>query len=133
MATRFHREVAQIPQIKTIITTNWDTYFEQECNASPIISNEDVAFWDTFNRRVFKIHGSIENPGSVVASEEEYEDCYNRLSNEPIGDRLKSILASGIVVFIGFSFGDKDLNRIISILNERLGKYSNQFGLSTLF
>ncbi|WP_146881521.1 SIR2 family protein, partial [Alkalibacterium pelagium] len=131
-ATRFHREVAQIPQIKNIITTNWDTYFEEECNASPVISNEDVAFWDTFERRVFKIHGSIENPGSVVASEEEYENCYNRLSNEPIGDRLKSILASGTVVFIGFSFGDKDLNRIISILNERLGKYSNQFYVVTL-
>lgn len=72
-ATEFHKEVAQIPQINTVITTNWDTYFEDECDMFPIIYNEDVALWDTFEKRVFKIHGSIKNVGSIVATEEDYQ------------------------------------------------------------
>ncbi len=36
-ATEFHRELATLPQIKTIITTNWDTYFEDECGAIIIL------------------------------------------------------------------------------------------------
>lgn len=31
-ATEFHKEIRQIPQINTVITTNWDTYFEDECD-----------------------------------------------------------------------------------------------------
>ena len=30
-ATKFHKEVACVPQLNTIITTNWDDYFETEC------------------------------------------------------------------------------------------------------
>lgn len=55
-ATRFHKEVSKIPQIKTIVTTNWDDYFEKECLATSIVDNKDVALWNTFDRRVFKIH-----------------------------------------------------------------------------
>ncbi len=131
-ATRFHKEVSKIPQIKTIVTTNWDDYFEKECLATSIVDNKDVALWNTFDRRVFKIHGSINNIGSIVATTNDYDKCYERLSNEPIGDRLKTLLGSNCVVFIGFSFGDEDLNKIIDILSERLDDFANQFYLVTV-
>ena len=35
-ASSFHRELAELYPIKTIITTNWDTYFEEYCAAVPI-------------------------------------------------------------------------------------------------
>ena len=34
--------------------------------------------------------------------------------------------------FIGFSFGDEDLNKIIDILSERLDDFANQFYLVTV-
>lgn len=110
IASEFHKEVAKIPQIGTVITTNWDT----------------------FEKRVFKIHGSIKNIGSIIATEEDYENCYQKLSTKPIGDRLKTILSTKTVVFIGFSFGDEDLNRIIEILSDDLGQFANQFYLVTI-
>lgn len=131
-ATRFHKEVAKIPQINTIITTNWDNYFEDECSASPIIDNKDTALWNTFKKRVFKIHGSINHIGSIVATTEDYEACYDRLKTQPIGDRLKTLLGSCCVVFIGFSFGDEDLNKILNILDKNLEEYSNQYYLVTI-
>jgi len=132
IASEFHKEVARIPQIGTVITTNWDTLFEDNCDMFPIIYNEDVALWDTFDKRVFKIHGSIKNIGSIIATEEDYENCYKKLSTKPIGDRLKTILSTKTVVFVGFSFGDKDLNKIIEILSDDLGQFANQFYLVTI-
>ncbi len=131
-ATSFHREVAANPFIETIITTNWDTYFEDYCDCTPVINDTDITLWNVFKKRVFKIHGSINNVGSIVATEKDYEKSYSRLSSELIGDRLKTILASSTVVFIGFSFGDEDLNRLLDILSEKMGDFSNQFYLVTI-
>jgi len=131
-ATSFHKEVANIPQINTVVTTNWDDYFEKECGMFPIIDDKDVSMWDTFDKRVFKVHGSINSIGSIVATSKDYENCYDRLSKKPIGDRLKVLLGSQCVVFIGFSFGDEDLNKIIDILSDDMGDFANQFYLVTI-
>ncbi|WP_320820114.1 hypothetical protein, partial [Thalassolituus sp.] len=55
-ATRFHRELAPFWMIQDIITTNWDDYFERECDAIPIVTPEDFAFYKIKQRKVFKIH-----------------------------------------------------------------------------
>ena len=44
IATRFHRELSTIWQLENIITTNWDTFFEDECAAIPFVSAKDFAF-----------------------------------------------------------------------------------------
>lgn len=120
-ATQFHRELAEIHPIHTIITTNWDTYFEQYCGAVPITIPEDFAFWDEHSRFVLKIHGSIDNLSSVVATAEDYEKCYKQLQNGIIGATLKKILATQTVVFIGFSFGDEDFTQIMGYLRNEMG------------
>lgn len=58
-ATRFHKELATLYTVDTIVTTNWDTYFERFCGAQPFISPPDFAFWGASKRKVLKIHGSI--------------------------------------------------------------------------
>lgn len=120
-ATAFHRELSQIYQIKTIITTNWDTYFEDYCAAVPITIPEDISLLDETSRHVLKIHGSINNLSSIVATKSDYESCYERLQNGVIGAQLKSILATKTVVFIGFSFGDEDFSQILKYLKNEMG------------
>src|ERR1051326_6856064 len=39
-ATRFHRELATLFQIDIYVTTNWDSYFEKECGATPFVNAE---------------------------------------------------------------------------------------------
>ena len=78
------------------------------------------------------MHGSINNVASIVATEEDYEDSYHNLANNLTGSMLKSLLVSKTVVFIGFSFGDEDLNKLFDILKEKLGNMGNQFYLVTL-
>lgn len=120
-ATRFHRELSEIYPIKTIVTTNWDTYFEKMSGAIPITIPEDFAFWDEQSRFVLKIHGSISNLGSIIATSEDYKMCYRQLQNGIIGATLKTILSTKTVVFIGFSFGDEDFSQIIEYLRNEMG------------
>ena len=119
-ATKFHRELAELYFIKTIITTNWDTYFEECCAATPITTPADYIFWDENERCVLKIHGSINNIGSIVATEDDYTKCTESLEKGVIGATLKTILARRTVVFIGFSFGDEDFSQIMAYLQAEL-------------
>jgi len=120
-ATRFHKELSTIPHVQDIVTTNWDDLFERECDATPIVSPEDfAAFSDVSDRRVFKIHGSITNIGSIVATREDYDKSYESLRTGTIGDALKVLLASKVVVFVGYSLQDEDFNRLYQTLNEEM-------------
>src|SRR5215211_5107454 len=65
MATRFHQEISTMFMVDTIVTTNWDTYFEEDCGAIPIVTEADYAFWNLPGRKVFKVHGSMNNVGSI--------------------------------------------------------------------
>ncbi len=117
MATRFHREISTLFQIDTYITTNWDTYFEDECGATPFVDGEDFAFWNTKGRKVFKIHGSISNFGSIVATNEDYSRARRQLDRGSLGSALKVMLATKTIVYVGYSFSDHDfasLHRYIS-------------------
>lgn len=121
-AVAFHRELAEIYPIQTIITTNWDTYFEDCCEAIPITIPEDFAFWDDNSRCVLKIHGSIQNLSSIIATTDDYNKRFKELQNGIIGATLKTILATKTVVFIGFSFGDEDFTQIINYIREEMGE-----------
>lgn len=101
-ATEFHRELSTIPKINEIVTTNWDDFFERVCDATPVVTGEDFAvFHDIPGRKVFKLHGSVGNYGSIVATEEDYSNCYKRLSEGIVGANLKLLLISKTVVFFG--------------------------------
>jgi NAD-dependent SIR2 family protein deacetylase len=120
LSTRFHKELAPLWMIKTIVTTNWDDYFENECGAIPIVTPKDFAFYNLPGRKVFKIHGSINNYGSIIASKEDYTKCYNNLKSGIIGSYLKTILATKVVLFVGYSFRDFNFNKIYSYLKKEL-------------
>lgn len=119
-AGQFHFELSEIYQIKNIVTTNWDDYFERNCGAIPYVSEKDMTFWDDEERNVLKIHGTISNIESIVATEDDYEKCYKKLETGLVGAKLKDFLARKTVVFVGFSFGDEDLNKIIEYLRTSL-------------
>lgn len=119
-ASEFHRELSSIYYLKDIITTNWDDYFEKETRAIAITIPEDFAFYNLPDRKVFKIHGSISNYGTLVATKEDYNKCYSALNKGILGSYLKTILATKTVVFIGYSFKDFDFQKIYSYLKREL-------------
>jgi len=131
-ATAFHRELSTVFQIENIITTNWDDYFERQCGATPYVSPEDFALWELPGRKVFKIHGSVKSVGSIVATNEDYANCYERLNTGLIGSILKTLLATKTIVYVGYSFLDPDFVKIHDLLTSEMRGMRPQSYLVTL-
>jgi hypothetical protein len=120
MATRFHRELSTFFYVDTYVTTNWDDYFEIECGATPFVNADDFAFWDTGGRRVFKLHGSVTNFGSVVATDEDYRRTHGQLQRGTLGAALKLMLATKTIVYVGYSFSDYDFLSVHQYISREL-------------
>jgi len=117
---RFHRAVAPLHMITDVITTNWDDLFESECKFTPFVYDSDLAFWDAAERRVMKIHGSITNFGSIVATTEDYKQSFKRLNDGPLGAQLKSLIARKTVVYIGYSLSDENYLRLLNNISKMM-------------
>jgi len=116
----FHWRISVNPFVREIITTNWDDLFERITGAVPLVVGEDFAFWDAPVRKVLKIHGSILNPGTIVATRDEYERSLADLRSGAIGSAAKLLIATRTVVFVGYSFRDDDIREIVDVLRSDL-------------
>jgi len=121
-ARKFHRELATMPYLRDVVTTNWDTYFEAECLATPFVSGEDFAFHDMPGRRVYKIHGSMSNLSSIVLTESDYAARLDLLNTNVLGGALRQLLATKTVVFIGYSLRDWNFRRLYEALRGDMGQ-----------
>ncbi len=132
-ATRFHRSLGNAPYFRAIITTNWDRYFEDEIGATPFVYDSDIPFWESAKRPVIKIHGSIDNYSSIVASSQDYETCESRLRDGALGAVVKQIFSTKTCVFFGYSANDSDFRRIFGTIRNGLGQFARTHYLVSPF
>lgn len=105
-----------------IITTNFDDLFEQVIKEklypySPVTKDMDFPYALNTNLLV-KMHGDLDT-GNIVLKEDDFL-AYSR--NHPLFDSfIKSQFASKVILFIGYSFSDPDLQSIIQHVREILG------------
>jgi hypothetical protein len=123
-ARKFHEELATMPYLRELITTNWDTYFEEECGATPFVTGEDIALYGLPGRRVLKMHGSISNLASLVATEKDYAKRLEQLNTNVMGGLLRHLLATKTVVFVGYSLRDWNFRRLYSALRSDMKDYA---------
>lgn len=132
-ATSFHNELATLFPVKTIVTTNWDMYFEEACAAVPFVSDQDLVFWESEDRRVLKIHGSINNYGSIIATINDYSKSQKRLETGIIGGILKTLFATQTIIFIGYSLRDSDFIAIWNFVSKQMNGLQRQAFVITPF
>lgn len=125
-ARMFHRELATMPYLQDIVTTNWDTYFEEECAATPFVTGKDIALWTMPGRRVLKMHGSMTNLGSIVATEKDYKKRLKELRKGVMGGLLTELLTTRTIVFVGYSLRDWNFRRLYKALRKDMGPYSER-------
>ena len=131
-ATRFHKELSTIGDITTIVTTNWDNFFETECHATPFVFPNDTVFWDAADRKVLKIHGTYNNYSSIVATQSDYDRCRNQLKESLIGGKLKELLATKTILFVGYSMRDYDFLEICHFVRDQVNGLGRQSYIITL-
>ena len=124
---KFFCPLADIYGIKDIITTNWDRQFEEKCGCIPIVYDSDISVLDESKRKVYKIHGTIENIGTLVMTEADYNKCYKELNTNLIGSKIKNLLSNKTVLFIGYSMEDEDFKKIWHFIDNSLGDLKPHF------
>ncbi|WP_223690714.1 SIR2 family protein [Leifsonia poae] len=121
--TAFHQELATIAQLDAIFTTNWDDFFERFAGARPFVLDEDFAFFDTPGRRVMKVHGSISNLSTIVATTNDYARREADLRESIMGAKLREFLSTKTLLFVGYSLSDSDFLSVYRSVIERMGAF----------
>jgi len=133
----YKEEIEKLTQISEksiagVITTNYDTfledYFQGFCK---YIGQSELIFSPIQGvAEIYKIHGSIELPDSIVINEDDYVSFQEKSAY--LAAKLMTIFMEYPIVFIGYSIGDSNIQSIIkSIVNcldeEQVKKIEDRF------
>lgn len=111
--------------INGIITTNWDNLLEEDFFQKQIsktyVGQEELIFSNPEEiSEIYKIHGSLTNPNSLILTSDDYDDFKKK--NPYLAAKLMTIFMEHPIVFIGYSMSDENiieiLQAITSCLNE---------------
>lgn len=110
--------------IGAVVTTNYDNFLEKEVFNNFDVFVEQSQYYMTECMgigEVYKIHGSIDSPNSLVFTTEDYNAFENNL--KVIAAKLLNLALEYPIIFIGYSLEDENILRIfetlISSLNEK--------------
>lgn len=99
--------------IDGIITTNWDDTVERIFpNYKPYIGQQQLISASTFNiGEIYKIHGCMTNPDSLILTQEDYDNFNER--NPYLAAKLITIFIEHPVVFLGYSINDDNIQKLL--------------------
>jgi len=121
--TEVHRILARLP-IDTIWTTNYECLIEESCTAAGRVvevkrSMDNLAQarkgWDLV---LYKMHGCVTNADQAVLTKDDY-DLYD-LTRSLFTDSLKGDFVEKTFLFLGFSFTDPNIDRVLTRLRSQL-------------
>lgn len=122
-----HYLCTQIPQINTIITTNYDHLFELVYgdNINTVVGTQ----YKTSDKKpitLYKIHGDSSDSSSVILTSKDYATFYEGL-NSLVWSKLKVILAEHSVLFVGYSLEDKNIEDIFEKVLTQVDTSKSEF------
>lgn len=113
--------VAEIGKLKNIsrknlagiITTNYDSFFEKTFeDYRPFVGQDELVFSSIQGiAEIYKIHGSVSKPSSLVITENDYE-VFNQKSKY-LAAKLMTIFMEYPIIFIGYSLTDTNIQNIL--------------------
>lgn len=98
--------------ISSIITTNYDLLLEELVDFIPLIGNE-ILLSNPYGT-IYKIHGCINNPNSIILTREDYEQFNARY--DLIRAQLISLFVHNPIIFIGYSVQDENIQSILNTI-----------------
>ncbi len=120
----YHKMIAKIPQIETIITTNYDKLFEKAYaeDLVKIVSDIDIA--KSANDKLvnlYKIHGCIDSPDKIIITKSDYRKFFTTGQFDLLWNALKVLATQHSILFIGYSFEDQNIKYIFEEILKHLG------------
>jgi len=115
LSTETHKIISQIPHFRNIITTNYDSLFESVYGSGKlnvIFSDNHTPYIDTKKVNLFKIHGDLSNPDSIIITESDYNNFFSK-------DTEQNTIC---ILFIGYSLEDTNVEVVFNKIREKIGE-----------
>lgn len=119
-----HQLLAKIPQIKTIITTNYDDLFERTNKKLEVIRrSSDYSIVSPKKQHLFKIHGDLTDTQNIILTKSDYNNFFIDNKVETVfWNAVKDKLASNHILFIGYSLEDSNVMYMFEKILRELGE-----------
>lgn len=125
------RNVAK-KSIAGIITTNYDMFFEKYLSEYKVFVGQDELLFSQLQgvSEVYKIHGSVLEPSSIVINENDYKEFKDQ--SEYLAAKLLTIFMEYPIIFIGYSISDSNIRDILSSIvkcmkDDKIDKLKEKF------
>lgn len=106
-----------------IITTNYDDLIEKEARKKgmfyDVVSKDTDLPYTPNNKMIIKMHGDFKNR-NIVFKEDDYLSYSNNF--KLIENYIKSLFSTNVVLFVGYSLGDANVQLIFQWIKDILGK-----------
>lgn len=109
-----------IKSIAGIITTNYDTFLEEKCDGYTTYVGQDELIFSTIQgiAEIYKIHGSITDPDSIIINERDYKKFNDKSAY--LASKLMTIFMEHPIIFLGYSISDSNIIKILESILECL-------------
>ena len=106
--------------ISGVITTNYDCFFESTFEGYKTFVGQDELVFSQLQgiAEIYKIHGSVESPSSIIINQADYRQFKNK--GKYLAAKLMTIFMEYPIIFIGYSISDPDIQAIMSDIVECL-------------
>lgn len=120
---KYQEEISKLSEISEksiagVITTNYDTFLEDHLIGFKKYVGQTQLIFSSIQgiAEIYKIHGSVESPESIVINEADYEQFDSRSAY--LAAKLMTIFMEYPIIFMGYSISDSNVQNIIkSIVN----------------
>lgn len=106
--------------ISGVITTNYDCFFENLFEGYKAFIGQDELVFSQLQgiAEIYKIHGSIRSPESIVINKNDYQLFKEK--SKYLAAKLMTIFMEYPIIFIGYSISDSDIQGILEDIVECL-------------
>lgn len=118
--------------IAGVITTNYDTFLEEHFSGYQTYVGQNQLIFSSLQgvAEIYKIHGSVEDPSSIVIDEKDYQDFADK--EKYLAAKLMTIFIEYPIIFIGYSISDKNIQAIIQSIvdcldQDQINKLADRF------
>ena len=124
--SEYEKEISILGGIdyQKLITTNYDSLLEKSVfnieNEEIYIHNDDLFSSETKNKKLYKIHGSIDKPSSMIITKSDYDQFFEK--SKYIYSKLLTIFVESPIIFLGYSLSDRNIKDILTTLTATLSQ-----------
>ncbi|MFT9005529.1 MAG: SIR2 family protein [Liquorilactobacillus hordei] len=123
---------------RMIITTNYDEFLENSLKKEFPKEEHDIfvgqeGLFDSNSgwSEIYKIHGSISNPNSIVINSKDYDRYDNH--SILISAKILSSMIDSPVIFLGYSLKDRNVRRLLTDFSTQLPREDTRKSANRIF